>query len=110
MTEMQKVPHGWAGKQYLPQIYVHYRCTKEIFDRLWTGQDGKCAGCLKEFAHPWDKSDLRMGYKPEVDHDHKTEKIRGLLCRKCNQFLGKIQDNRETLGRLKGYLERNGDW
>lgn len=42
------------------------------------GQDGKCAICRRPFG------DQR---KANVDHNHKTGKVRGLLCYRCNKFL-----------------------
>lgn len=41
-----------------------------------------------------------------VDHDHKTGKIRGLLCNLCNQGLGSFKDNPEVLRKAALYLER----
>lgn len=39
-----------------------------------------------------------------VDHCHTTGKVRGLLCRDCNQGLGLYQDNIERLKRAADYL------
>jgi hypothetical protein len=103
-----EVAHGWAGKTWIQHIFLRYKITFTRFQELWDCQEGKCAGCEKSFAHPIHKL-LKMGERPEVDHDHETGKVRGLLCRKCNDFLGKIKDNRETLERLRAYLERNGE-
>jgi hypothetical protein len=39
-----------------------------------------------------------------VDHNHKTEKIRGLLCQRCNRVLGKVGDNIKLLADMILYL------
>lgn len=45
--------------------------------------------------------------KLAVDHCHKTNKIRGLLCSNCNQGLGKFQDDVNLLEKAKEYLLDN---
>ena len=40
-----------------------------------------------------------------IDHDHKTRKVRGLLCPKCNNLLGSCDDNIEILNSAISYLE-----
>lgn len=60
-------------------------------------QQGKCAGCLKEFS----------AIRECIDHCHSTGRIRGLLCQKCNTSLGMVDDKPETLRRLADYLESN---
>lgn len=45
-------------------------------------QDGKCALCGEVCA---------TGNNLAVDHCHKTGKIRGLLCMKCNQALERVE-------------------
>ena len=39
-----------------------------------------------------------------VDHDHKTDQIRGLLCNRCNKGLGLFRDNPEFLLYARIYL------
>jgi len=42
-----------------------------------------------------------------IDHSHKTGKLRGLLCTKCNSVLGFCDDNRDVLKKAIIYLEEN---
>jgi len=72
---------------------------KEYLD-MHLAQEGKCAICHKESPDP--------GRVLGVDHDHKTEKIRGLLCTNCNLGLGNFQDNIELLKNAIQYLENGG--
>jgi hypothetical protein len=41
-----------------------------------------------------------------VDHDHRTEKVRGWLCQHCNVALGFVDDSRDRLQLLINYLDR----
>ncbi len=43
--------------------------------------------------------------KLHLDHEHKSGKIRGMLCNNCNRALGLLKDNSEILLRASNYLE-----
>lgn len=56
--------------------------TAEVYQGMFARQQGCCAICVQ----PQGKRRL------SVDHDHKTGKIRGLLCHRCNVALGFLED------------------
>lgn len=60
-------------------------------------QDGKCLICSDEVSY--------MNHRLAVDHDHKTGKIRGLLCKGCNVGIGNLKDNAQLCRRAAEYLE-----
>jgi len=64
-----------------------------LFDEMLEEQGGKCKICLLA-------SDDFV-----IDHNHRTGKIRGLLCRKCNSALGMCNDDADVLLRAAHYLQ-----
>jgi hypothetical protein len=44
-----------------------------------------------------------------VDHDHKTNQIRGMLCNRCNKGLGLFRDNPDLLEYARIYLLASKD-
>lgn len=44
-----------------------------------------------------------------VDHNHKSGGVRGILCTSCNTSLGKFKDDIRVLIRAAAYLDRYGD-
>lgn len=75
-----------------------YGLESEDLDKLLARQRNRCLGCLK---------DLTDGY--DVDHNHVTNKVRGLLCRHCNLILGLAKEDKARLTRLRLYLDRDPD-
>ena len=72
------------------------------YSELLKTQFGKCAICGV------DESDYRKesGKKFAIDHDHKTLKVRGLLCCKCNRGIGYLQDSIKNLESAIKYLKQ----
>jgi len=76
-----------------------YGLTIDDLKQMWELQNGACANqnCLKELKYG------KAGFA--VDHCHKTNKIRGLLCMKCNVSLGNVEDSIDKLIGLIAYLK-----
>jgi len=64
-----------------------------IFDALREAQEGRCSICgvLSETLL--------------IDHCHKTGKLRGLLCRKCNTVIGMCDDSVLILNSAIRYVQ-----
>jgi hypothetical protein len=73
--------------------WVKLGFTDADYVRLLAAQDGHCALCD---ATPKTK-------RFHVDHDHRTNKVRGLLCHRCNRVLWPFVTSDYAL-RLFGYL------
>lgn len=50
----------------------------------------------------------RKSKRMHVDHDHKTGRVRGVLCHGCNATLGFAADNPAVLKQLARYVETGG--
>ena len=94
-----KTPEFLAKKKHWERAH-RYGLTVEMFEKLLTEQEGKCAICKKELVLDGGKVGMH------TDHDHKTSKVRGLLCAKCNRGLGCFDDNPGFLTEAIKYLER----
>jgi hypothetical protein len=87
--------------------FVGYRMRKfgedrELYDRLLKEQEGKCAICGCEPKRIGRRRKLMLC----IDHDHKTGRVRSLLCHACNSALGLFRDSSELLRKAADYLER----
>jgi hypothetical protein len=80
-----------------------YGLTPEAYDVLLNAQDFKCRIC-RELQVGTGKDSYRG---MAVDHDHKTCRVRGLLCTRCNLMLGYAVDNPTILLRAIQYLKGN---
>lgn len=40
----------------------------------------------------------------EIDHDHATTKVRGMLCRTCNLFVGWYESHKHKIPKVERYL------
>lgn len=83
----------WSG------LRNRYGITPEAYDGFMLLQDGVCAVCKDPNARSQAGGDTL-----DVDHDHKTGEVRGLLCGWCNRALGLLKDDPERLQRAIEYL------
>lgn len=67
----------------LKRVLVDRGFSQEEYERMLALQGGVCAICA---GPPIGKTRL------SIDHDHKTNQVRGLLCDPCNRALGYFQD------------------
>jgi len=72
--------------------------SEEDFEKRFKLQNSKCGICGIE------REEKRAF---SLDHDHKTGRIRGILCTKCNLGLGYFSDNKDLLSKAVSYLEKN---
>ncbi len=75
-----------------------YQFSVADYEALLAQQGGKCAICSTVRG-----SD--QGHRLYLDHDHKTGRVRGLLCKRCNSALGYMADDSDRLRRAAQYLE-----
>lgn len=118
-------PCRWCGDLFVPLAPSHHYCSlvcrkdsngekhyqrKYKISIVWVQeqldrQNWKCAIC-KEFGFKM-RGDHVSGLN--VDHSHKTGKVRALLCHNCNRGLGLFQDSPNHLRSAADYIEFHND-
>lgn len=77
------------------RLRKQYGLSVEDWNQMLVNQGNCCAiCCTKEKPH----------YNWHVDHNHKTGKVRGLLCNRCNQAIGLAKENLIILHKMMEYL------
>ena len=89
LDEMQNSPRG-------RRILAKYALSMAEYNTILGSQGGACAICGEIVPLV-------------VDHDHESEKVRGLLCSLCNSVLGFSKDDCERLLNAAAYLARSLD-
>jgi len=99
------------------------------------GYDNVCKKCRAQYSKNWRQENVHINYNitkdhhqymleirgercpicgekdevPHIDHCHKTGKVRGLLCQRCNMALGFLRDNPRACLRAAVYLQSAGE-
>lgn len=73
-----------------------YGITPEEHKEMVKKQKNRCAACGGPPTGRWKKL--------VIDHCHKTKKVRGLLCSKCNTAAGHLNDDPRKASSLARYL------
>lgn len=77
-----------------------YGITHQQYETMLAAQGGVCAICGS--GEPGANKKFFS-----VDHDHKTGKLRSLLCDFCNNGLAKFKERPDVLRLAAEYLERH---
>src|SRR4030043_929833 len=91
--EEQRETRRWRS------IYSLYRLTHWQWQAIFERQQGCCAIC--------GISQEDLGYTLEIDYNHNTGKVRGLLCKKCNLGIGMFGEDVENINKAIRYLEKS---
>lgn len=78
-----------------------YGITIEEYEVILKTQDGHCLFCSANRSS--------TGKRLAVDHNHKTGKIRGLLCFKHNTVIGALEQQPGLLDSIVKYLKDNNN-
>lgn len=84
-------------KELRRRLRYHNKISLEKFEEMFRIQGGVCAICYNE---------QEQGKRLCVDHCHKTQTIRGLLCTKCNTALGLFRDDTTIIKGALNYLSK----
>lgn len=79
------------------KIKYRYGISYEDWLKIWEDQNGKCASCGKPFIELSDA---------HIDHNHRTNELRGLLCKKCNFGISFFDDDPKLLSKAIKYLKK----
>ena len=94
--EWQRTEKGKLSRQQA-KLKLDFGLSFEEYQHLLASQNGGCAICGEQLN----------GKALDVDHDHVTGKVRGLLCNKHNQALGLFNDDPTLLEMARQYLLRH---
>jgi len=83
-----------AADKYAEHLRRKYGLSLSQFEAMLLAQGGKCAICKEPFKS-----------RPNVDHQHDTALVRGLLCSRCNTMIGSIERSPLILDSMLGYLK-----
>lgn len=107
-----KIVQDWKDrnpeKVYTGKLRREYNISFEEFQIILKNQNSMCSICLIKIEKPYIAKKLNIE-SVYVDHCHKTNKIRGLLCQHCNTGIGFFRDNIEIMKNAINYLKQSSN-
>jgi hypothetical protein len=86
-------PSNRGDARYGYHLQARYGLTLDDYADMAEAQDHRCAICGEAGVR-----------RLAVDHSHSTQKVRGLLCDKCNLALGLFRDSPRIMKRAIDYV------
>lgn len=96
-ARLRKDPHRHKENNRRYLLKKKYGISADEYQQMFEEQHGRCAICGKH------QSEFYVALC--VDHNHETGKIRGLLCNRCNQAIGLLDDDIQRFKVAVLYLE-----
>jgi hypothetical protein len=94
----------WNAKSLQEQratwLKSKYHMTWDDYESMFITQDSQCAVCSRD---PILLAAKKGQYGAQVDHNHETGEVRGLLCSPCNRALGLLGDSAHVIVQLLNY-------
>lgn len=83
-------------------VLLRYGIDQKRWQQMWDLFEGRCHLCMDYFGP--DPGNIN------VDHCHRTGRVRGLLCRPCNVELGFVERVSNAKERVEDYLADGFNW
>jgi hypothetical protein len=93
-----KEQHPGFHRAYILQ--TKFGITADDYARMLAEQEGRCFICGRHETSTMNGKIRSLA----IDHNHKTGKVRHLLCAACNQAVGLIQENPLVAEKIAAYL------
>lgn len=87
---------------YISECARRYNATKDVIRGMLALSGCEICGRAVSFISQ------NIHERPNIDHCHRTNSVRGLLCGYCNNLLGRAFDNPQTLIKAAQYLDERG--
>lgn len=84
LDKLKKIKYSLKYQYWTATIKSQYKLSREDWDKLVLESNGHCMLNGEQFKNA--SNDC------QIDHDHKTGKVRGLLCARCNHLLAALDD------------------
>jgi hypothetical protein len=85
------------------KLRFKYGISHQDYLDLLEEQNGGCAICGA-------KAEEQYHGVLDVDHNHETNEVRGLLCNSCNRAIGLLKDSPKKLRDAADYLDKKGSY
>lgn len=91
-------PGRWKAKRHRNMIKEKFGIEIDVYNKLFESQNGSCDICKTHQS--------LLNKRLFVDHCHRTNMVRGLLCQKCNFMLGQASDSESIFKAAISYLRK----
>jgi hypothetical protein len=102
LAQARKSDYARRDKAWAYRIKRIYGITPEQYNDLLEKQNHRCAICSKEAKN--------LKQRLNIDHDHVTGEIRGLLCSDCNHRLIGRRRDADLFESASRYLRQGTGW